>query len=100
MNLLSLSFELVLLAFALIASVAVFVLVLQILLWRRLGRLQSTDAQLTTFVTQLTTVQATVEMVDQRLARLHSQLADDNALYTRRALRMTWRDGGRRGRRC
>ncbi len=59
--------------------VAVFVLVLQILLWRRLGRLQSTAAQLATFVTQLTTVQATVEMVDQRLARLHSQLADDNA---------------------
>ena len=52
---------------------------LQIGLWRRLARLQSADAQLAALISQLTTAQATIEMIDHRVARLHSQFAEDNA---------------------
>ena len=79
MNFSTLAFDVVQLSLAVLASAAVCLQVLQILLWRRLVRLQSTDERVAAVITQLTTVQATIEMVDQRVARLHSQLAEDNA---------------------
>ena len=48
-------------------------------MWRRVGRLHSADLHMAAVVTQLTTAQAAIEMIDQRVARLHRQLAEDNA---------------------
>ena len=61
------------------ALVSFSVLVLVVMLWRRVARSASGDPRLDTIGTQLTTALATSELIDQRLARLHSQLADDNA---------------------
>ena len=61
------------------ALVSFSVLVLVVMLWRRVARSASGDPRLDTISTQLTTALATSELIDQRLARLHSQLADDNA---------------------
>ena len=61
------------------ALVSFSVLVLVVMLWRRVARSASGDPRLDTISTQLTAAQATSALIDQRLARLHSQLADDNA---------------------
>ena len=55
------------------------VLVLVMMLWRRVAHIASGDPRLDTISTQITMGLATSELIDQRLGRLHSQLADDNA---------------------
>ena len=72
-------FDAVLLTLVVLVAVAVFAVILQILVWRRLGRLASVVPRLDALVSQLTTVQATIALIDQRVGRLHSQLAEDNA---------------------
>ena len=79
MNFSSLPVDTVAVALAVVAAVAVWALVLQILIWRRVGRLQSADMRLDAIAAQLTAAQATSELIDQRVGRLHSQLAEDNA---------------------
>ncbi len=72
-------FDAVLLTLVVLVAVAVFALILPILVWRRLGRLAGVVPRLDALVSQLTTVQATIALIDQRVGRLHSQLAEDNA---------------------
>ena len=79
MNFSSLPVDTVAVALAVLAAVAGWALVLQILIWRRVGRLQSADMRLDAVAAQLTAAQATSELIDQRVGRLHSQLAEDNA---------------------
>ncbi len=55
------------------------VLLLLAMVWRRIVRVADNDARLATIITQLTAGQATSELIDQRVGRLHSQLAEDNA---------------------
>lgn len=55
------------------------VLVLVMMLWRRVAHIASGDPRLDTISTRITMGLATSELIDQRLGRLHSQLADDNA---------------------
>ena len=79
MNFSNLPVDTVGVALAVLAAAAVCALVLQILVWRRVGRLQSADVRLDVIAAQLTAAQATSELIDQRVGRLHSQLAEDNA---------------------
>ena len=66
------------LATSTLVSFVVLVLVMM-MLWRRVARIASGDPRLDTISTQITTGLATSELIDQRLGRLHSQLAGDNA---------------------
>ena len=61
------------------ALVSFAVLVLVMMLWRRVARIAGGDLRLDTISTQITTALATSELIDQRLGRLHSQLANDNS---------------------
>ena len=67
------------LATSTLVSFVVLVLVMMMMLWRRVARIASGDPRLDTISTQITTGLATSELIDQRLGRLHSQLANDNA---------------------
>ena len=62
-----------------LVTVAMAALLLHILMWRSLSRLQHTNPRLDTVTAQLTAVLATIELIDQRVGRLHSQLDADNA---------------------
>ncbi len=59
--------------------IACIVLVLLVMLWRRVARIEHGDPRLDTITTQLTAGLTTSELIDQRIGRLHSQLVDDNA---------------------
>ena len=75
----SLGLDAVLALLATSTLVSFVVLVLVMVLWRRVARIASGDPRLDTISTQITTGLATSELIDQRLGRLHSQLANDNA---------------------
>lgn len=69
-------------ALVLLAALSVLVLgvlLLVLLVWRRVGRLNADASRLDIILAQLTANQTTSELIDQRLGRLHSQLAEDNA---------------------
>ncbi len=59
--------------------VGVVAMLLLVMSWRRLARVESSLTQFETITAQLGATQATSTLIDQRLDRLHSQLAEDNA---------------------
>ena len=66
-------------AVVLLVALAAVSLMLLIMSWRRLARLQAGDPRLDAIANQLTGSKAAIELIDQRVGRLHSQLAEDNA---------------------
>ena len=66
-------------AVVLLVALAAVSLMLLIMSWRRLARLQASDPRLDAIANQLTASKAAIELIDQRVGRLHSQLAEDNA---------------------
>ncbi|MBK6660317.1 MAG: hypothetical protein IPG43_20230 [Proteobacteria bacterium] len=59
--------------------VGVVAMLLLVMTWRRLARVESSLTQFETITAQLGATQATSSLIDQRLDRLHSQFAEDNA---------------------
>jgi len=64
---------------ALLTLLSIGVLLMLVMLWRRSARATENNPRLDVISTQLTAGQATSELIDQRIGRLHSQLAEDNA---------------------
>jgi DNA recombination protein RmuC len=75
----SLPFDPLLTLLSVMSLLACCVLLLLVLVWRRIARAEDNGARLDTIVQQLAANQATSALIDQRVGRLHSQLADDNA---------------------